>query len=72
MRAINNILEQECYKLQAKIKKLIESELRKQKRNKNQIFDLTRDLMVQQGLDNKTANGFIQLSKKLADFLTGA
>ena len=67
MRAINNRLEQACITLQAKINKLIKSELRKYKGKKDQIFDLARNLMVQQGLDYQTANGLIQLSKKLAD-----
>ena len=71
MRVINNKLEQECYKLQAKVNKLINTEPRKYKGKDDQIFDLARKLMVQQGMDYQTANGFIQLAKKLADDATG-
>ena len=71
MRVINKQLEQECYKLQAKVNKLINTELRKYKGMDDQIFDLARNIMVQQGMDYQTANGFIQLAKKLADDTTG-
>ena len=67
MRALNKQLEEECDKLQAQINAMSESELRQYERNKDKAFDLVRDLLVSTGLDYKTANGFAQLSKRMAD-----
>lgn len=65
--AINNHLEEKCEELQAKVNKMSESYLRSYEKNKFQVFDLIENEMVQQGMDSQTANGFIQLYKKLAD-----
>jgi len=66
-REMNKQLEQECDKLQAQINAMSESELRQYERNKDKAFDLVRDLLVSSGLDYQTANGFAQISKRMAD-----
>merc|ERR1712227_263860 len=65
--ALNKQLEQECDKLQAQINAMSESELRQYEKNKDEAFDLVRDLLVLKGLEYETANGFVQLMKRMAD-----
>jgi len=67
MRQMNSQLEQECDKLQTKINAMSDSDLRNYEQHKDEAFDLVRDLLVHSGLDYQTANGFAQLSKRMAD-----
>ena len=66
-REMNKQLEEECDKIQTKVKAMSESELRQYERNKDKAFDLVRDLFVSNGLDYQTANGLVQLMKRVAD-----
>ena len=64
---MNKQLEEECDKIQTKVNAMSESELRQYERNKDKAFDLVRDLFVSNGLDYQTANGLVQLMKRVAD-----
>jgi len=66
-REMNKQLEEECDKIQTKVNAMSESELRQYERNKDKAFDLVRDLFVSNGLDYQTANGLVQLMKRVAD-----